>query len=74
MHCGGPGLGQAAKVCNNMVLAVSQIAVAEAFVLPFWYREFRLAARQTAEPVDRAEVVAAEGDGADVSPADPAVS
>jgi len=33
VHCGGAGLGQAAKVCNNMVLAVSQIAVAEAFVL-----------------------------------------
>ena len=32
VHCGGSGLGQAAKVCNNMVLAVSQIAVAEAFV------------------------------------------
>ena len=33
VHCGGPGLGQAAKVCNNMVLGISQIAVAEAFVL-----------------------------------------
>lgn len=33
VHCGGPGLGQAAKVCNNMILAVSQIAVAEAFIL-----------------------------------------
>ena len=33
MHCGGAGLGQAAKVCNNMILGVSQIAVAEAFVL-----------------------------------------
>jgi len=33
VHCGGPGLGQAAKVCNNMILGVSQIAVAEAFVL-----------------------------------------
>lgn len=33
VHCGGPGLGQAAKVCNNMILAASQIAVAEAFVL-----------------------------------------
>jgi 3-hydroxyisobutyrate dehydrogenase len=33
VHCGGPGLGQTAKVCNNMILAVSQIAVAEAFVL-----------------------------------------
>ena len=28
-----PGLGQAAKVCNNMILGVSMIAVSEAFVL-----------------------------------------
>lgn len=33
VHCGGPGLGQAAKVCNNMILGVSMIAVSEAFVL-----------------------------------------
>ena len=33
VHCGGAGLGQAAKVCNNMILAVSMIAVSEAFVL-----------------------------------------
>ena len=33
VHCGGPGLGQAAKICNNMILAVSQIVVGEAFVL-----------------------------------------
>ncbi|MDH6244750.1 3-hydroxyisobutyrate dehydrogenase [Mycobacterium sp. OTB74] len=33
IHCGDPGAGQAAKVCNNMVLAVQQIAVGEAFVL-----------------------------------------
>jgi len=33
IHCGGSGNGQAAKVCNNMVLAVQQIAVGEAFVL-----------------------------------------
>lgn len=33
VHCGGPGLGQAAKVCNNMILAASQIVVGEAFVL-----------------------------------------
>ncbi|MHA7306457.1 3-hydroxyisobutyrate dehydrogenase [Arthrobacter sp. TMN-49] len=31
--CGGPGSGQAAKVCNNMILGVSMIAVSEAFVL-----------------------------------------
>lgn len=33
VHCGGNGLGQAAKLCNNMLLAVTQIGVAEAFVL-----------------------------------------
>ncbi|KUM37397.1 3-hydroxyisobutyrate dehydrogenase [Arthrobacter sp. EPSL27] len=33
VHCGGPGGGQAAKVCNNMILGVSMIAVSEAFVL-----------------------------------------
>ncbi len=33
IHCGAAGAGQAAKVCNNMVLAVQQIAIGEAFVL-----------------------------------------
>ena len=33
VHAGGAGNGQAAKICNNMILAVSMIAVGEAFVL-----------------------------------------
>jgi len=33
VHCGGPGAGQAAKICNNMILGISMIAVSEAFVL-----------------------------------------
>ena len=33
IHCGTSGAGQAAKLCNNMLLAVQQIAVGEAFVL-----------------------------------------
>ena len=33
IHCGAAGAGQAAKICNNMVLAVEQIAIGEAFVL-----------------------------------------
>ncbi|SDY08245.1 3-hydroxyisobutyrate dehydrogenase [Modestobacter sp. DSM 44400] len=33
VHCGGPGAGQAAKLCNNMILGISMIAVSEAFVL-----------------------------------------
>ena len=33
VHCGGAGAGQAAKICNNMILAVSMIAVGEAFTL-----------------------------------------
>ncbi|MFZ1107873.1 MAG: 3-hydroxyisobutyrate dehydrogenase [Rhodomicrobium sp.] len=33
IHAGGPGNGQAAKICNNMILGVSMIAVCEAFAL-----------------------------------------
>ena len=33
VHCGGDGAGQAAKICNNMILGISMIGVAEAFVL-----------------------------------------
>ena len=33
VHAGGPGNGQAAKICNNMILGVSMIAVSEAFLL-----------------------------------------
>ena len=33
VHAGGPGNGQAAKMCNNMILGVSMIAVSEAFAL-----------------------------------------
>ena len=32
-HCGPVGAGQAAKVCNNMVLAIQQLAIGEAMVL-----------------------------------------
>ena len=33
VHCGGHGSGQAAKICNNMLLGISMIGAAEAFVL-----------------------------------------
>jgi len=33
VHAGGAGNGQAAKICNNMILGVSMIAVSEGFVL-----------------------------------------
>ncbi|MFZ4121025.1 MAG: 3-hydroxyisobutyrate dehydrogenase [Caulobacterales bacterium] len=33
IHAGGAGAGQAAKICNNMLLGVSMIATCEAFVL-----------------------------------------
>lgn len=32
-HAGGPGNGQAAKVCNNMMLAIQAIGVCEGFLL-----------------------------------------
>ena len=33
VHAGGPGNGQAAKICNNMILGASIIVVSEAFLL-----------------------------------------
>jgi 3-hydroxyisobutyrate dehydrogenase len=33
VHTGGVGNGQAAKICNNMILAISMIGVAEAFTM-----------------------------------------
>ncbi len=33
VHCGGPGAGQAAKICNNMILGITMIGISEAFVL-----------------------------------------
>jgi 3-hydroxyisobutyrate dehydrogenase len=33
VHAGGSGNGQAAKICNNMILGVSMIVVSEAFLL-----------------------------------------
>jgi 3-hydroxyisobutyrate dehydrogenase len=33
VHAGGPGNGQAAKICNNMILGISMIAVCEGFLL-----------------------------------------
>ena len=33
VHAGSSGTGQAAKICNNMILGVSMIAVSEAFLL-----------------------------------------
>lgn len=33
VHAGGAGNGHAAKICNNMILGISMIAVSEAFVL-----------------------------------------
>ena len=33
VRCGGPGCGQAVKICNNMILGISMIGVAEALTL-----------------------------------------
>ncbi len=33
VHCGDAGAGQAAKICNNMLLGISMIGVCEAFAL-----------------------------------------
>jgi 3-hydroxyisobutyrate dehydrogenase len=33
VHCGAAGAGQAAKICNNMILGITMAGVCEAFVL-----------------------------------------
>jgi 3-hydroxyisobutyrate dehydrogenase len=33
IHAGGPGAGQAAKICNNLILGATMIVTCEAFVL-----------------------------------------
>ena len=33
IHAGGPGAGQAAKICNNMLLGATMAATCEAFAL-----------------------------------------
>jgi len=33
VHCGGAGAGQAAKICNNMILGATMIATCEGFAL-----------------------------------------
>ena len=42
-HAGGPGAGQAAKICNNMMLAITMSACREGFLLA---REARSGLRQ----------------------------
>lgn len=42
LHCGGHGSGQAAKVCNNMLLGASMIATAEALQLGIKYVSWAL--------------------------------
>lgn len=33
VHCGGPGMGQVTKICNNMIAGVTILAVSEAFTM-----------------------------------------
>jgi 3-hydroxyisobutyrate dehydrogenase len=33
IHAGGPGAGQAAKICNNMILGATMVATCEAFAM-----------------------------------------
>ena len=48
VHAGGPGAGQAAKICNNMMLAINMVGVWEGFLLAQklgldWDRLFQIA-------------------------------
>jgi 3-hydroxyisobutyrate dehydrogenase len=32
-NCGGPGNGEIAKICNNLILGIQMVAVCEGFAL-----------------------------------------
>lgn len=54
IHAGGPGAGQAAKICNNMLLGVSMLGTCEAFALAEklgldWQRFFDIASKSSGQ-------------------------
>ncbi len=54
IHAGGAGAGQAAKICNNVVLGVSMLGVCEAFALAErlgldWDRFYDIASKSSAQ-------------------------
>jgi len=54
VHAGGPGAGQAAKICNNMMLAINMAGVSEGFLLARklgldWNRLFQIASTSSGQ-------------------------
>jgi 3-hydroxyisobutyrate dehydrogenase len=54
VHAGGPGAGQAAKICNNMMLAINMIGVSEGFLLARklgldWSKLFQIASTSSGQ-------------------------
>jgi 3-hydroxyisobutyrate dehydrogenase len=54
VHAGGPGAGQAAKICNNMMLAINMVGVSEGFLLAQklgldWDKLFQIASTASAQ-------------------------
>ncbi len=54
VHAGGPGAGQAAKICNNMMLAINMAGVCEGFLLARklgldWDRLFQIASASSGQ-------------------------
>jgi 3-hydroxyisobutyrate dehydrogenase len=54
VHAGGPGAGQAAKICNNMMLAINMVGVSEGFLLAQklgldWDKLFQIASRSSGQ-------------------------
>jgi len=54
VHAGGPGAGQAAKICNNMMLAINMAGVCEGFLLARklgldWDRLFQIASTSSGQ-------------------------
>ena len=72
VHAGGSGNGQAAKICNNMILGASMIAVSEGFLLAEKLgldaqKLFDIASKSSAQCWSLTSLLSGTGAGADVA-------
>ena len=67
-HAGGPGAGQAVKICNNMMLAINMVGVSEGFLLAQklgldWDKLHQICATATGELLGAVELLPGTGTG-----------
>ncbi len=68
VHAGGPGAGQAAKICNNMMLAINMVGVSEGFLLAQklgldWDKLFQIASTASGAILGTVQLLSRAGPG-----------